>query len=59
MVIAVINYGNCAFEMFLPSYRGVFMEDRREVNMFEREKPITNISLTFLGVANKFDIIVV
>ena len=40
------------------------MEDRREVqmqyvNMFKREKPITNISLTFLGVANKFDIIVV
>ena len=29
------------------------------VKMFEREKPITNLSLTFLSVANKFDIIVV
>ena len=29
------------------------------IKMFEREKPITNISLTFLRVANKFDIIVV
>ena len=27
--------------------------------MFEREKPITNLSLTFLSVANQFDIIVV
>ena len=27
--------------------------------MFEGEKPITNLSLTFLRVVNKFDIIVV
>ena len=35
------------------------IEEKLNCNMFEREKPITNISLTFLGVANKFDIIVV
>ena len=35
MVIAVINYDNCAFEMLLPYFRGVLMEDRREVNMSE------------------------
>ena len=29
------------------------------VKMFEREKPITNLSLTLLSVANKFDIIAV
>ena len=27
--------------------------------MFEREKPITSLSLTFVSVANKFGIIVV
>ena len=37
---------------------GVFVKEEKYVKMLEREKLITNLSLTLLSVANKFDIIV-